>query len=548
MKNILAKSEWKFLAIISAIVMVVIGAPYLYAALTAPAGTVFNGLNSLTPGDNPVYYSYINQASQGSLLVENLFTTEDQSAGLLNVFWLAVGLFAGLFGLTPPVAFHLFRVLLAPALIVVLYLFIAHYFSTEQKRKLTLLVLLFSAGLGAYVAAPVTLADVADAPGFFSPNDIWIPESITFLTLYKTSHFIASLGLMVGTLFSMLLAFEKKSWRFAVLAGVLALIHFNFHPFYVPISYGVPGLYLLYLTLKQKSIPWDQVGRYVLFVLIAAPSVLYHFWTLQGSEVVQGRAFQNVTLAPPFFMILVGYGFLWIGAVVGVYLLAKKKMLKDRWVFLVLWLGLSVFLMNIPFQFQSRYTQGLHVILVILSMVAWFWLKDVFSKTDRFPLVTKNPTLIVMLFLLFFAISNIFNLGRDLYYYTVKPETTQAYFYVPDGLSAAFDFLSEEPQGSIVMSDVDTALFVPGFTGHKTYVAHGIETLDYESKRALMSWVLIGGEIPGNKKAFLKEAGITHVLLPTSVVEENNIVLDDRDYLEKVLDNDDAVVYRVMVE
>src|SRR3989344_2131634 len=379
----ITKKEWWLVALFSLILIILTGLPYLYAYLTAPSGLVYNGLNSLTPADNPVYYSYINQVERGEIFLKDLFTPEPQSDGLFNIFWFSLGILARVFNLSAIFTFHLVRLLLIPVFLAVAYIFISLFFNDVIKRKWSLILLSFSSGIGAYFVYPLYLYNLEDKPGFWSPLDTWVPESITFLTLYKTPHFIASLILMFLILLLVFLALNKRKISYVVVAGLLSLVYFNFHPFYIPTIFLTVGIYLLILIFKNKKILWREVSYYLLFILISSPSIFYHLWTLSNNEVLVQRALQNINLAPPFIFIIIGYGFLWPLGLIGFYSLIIRKELDEKYIFLLSLILACIILIRLPLQFQTRYTQGLHLSLVIFSVSGLFYLKERFLTANR---------------------------------------------------------------------------------------------------------------------------------------------------------------------
>jgi len=153
----ITKKEWRLVALLSLILIALTGLPYLYAYLAAPQGFVYNGLDSLTPADNPVYYSYINQVKSGSFFLKDLFTPESQPVGLFNVFWFSVGIFARVFHLPAIFTFHLFRLILIPVFVAVAYIFISLFFDDALRRRWSLILLSFSSGIGAYFVYPLYL-------------------------------------------------------------------------------------------------------------------------------------------------------------------------------------------------------------------------------------------------------------------------------------------------------------------------------------------------------------------------------------------------------
>ena len=82
--NRITKKELYYILKVSLIVITITTAPYIYAWLSTPQGYNYNGLHTMTTGDIPVYYSYINQIKDGNLLLENNFSIEYQKNKILN--------------------------------------------------------------------------------------------------------------------------------------------------------------------------------------------------------------------------------------------------------------------------------------------------------------------------------------------------------------------------------------------------------------------------------------------------------------------------------
>ncbi|OGY44518.1 MAG: hypothetical protein A2729_01655 [Candidatus Buchananbacteria bacterium RIFCSPHIGHO2_01_FULL_39_14] len=539
--NSVTRREWQFVALMSVLMIILTGLPYLIGYFMAPAGTGYNGLDSLTPGDNPIYYSYINQVKNGSVLVKDLFTAEFQETAMFNIFWFLVGNLAKIFNWSVIFSFHFIRLFLTPVFVVAVYIFFTLFFRESKERKLALIFLLFSAGVGAYFIAPFSLLDFSGQPGFGTPNDIWVPESITFLSLYKTPHFIASLILMILIFLLMLLAFEKKQFRYSFGAGILAAIYFNFHPFYIPLIFGTLFFYLTILIFKAKKILWFEVSHFLLLILLSLPSIYYHFWLIATSEVIRQRALQNITLAPNFIFILIGYGFLWPLAAWGMIYLFKKRKFNHYYLFLACLLLVAILLIILPNQFQSRYLQGIHLPLVIFAVVGLYSFKD----TAKFKFLNNN-FLLFFLFILFFAISNLFNLTRDLYYFIIQPEAVKNYFYLSEDLVFALKKLNELPAGSLVLSDVNTSLFIPGFSQQPVFVAHGIETIDYGVKRLYADWFFAADNNSEKRLTFLKKQGIDYLFFNQGIKKTGFFNPADKNYLKFVYQNRDAQIYQVL--
>ena len=545
----ITNSEWRFVGWLALAIMLITALPYIGGYLAAPAGYVFDGIGSLTPADNPVYYSYLRQAADGAWTLKDMFTGEEQPHGLFNIFWLVAGRLAGLAALPPILAFHLWRLALIPVFTALAYYFISRFYAEIPKRRLALIFLLFSAGLGAYIIGPLSLFDFSAAVGYFTPNDIWIPESITFLTLYKTPHFIAS---QIFTLLIFLLLIpgivRPRLLNF-VGAGFLALAYFNFHPFYIPVIYGTVGLFLLWQLILAKRILWRPLLYFSIFVTLSSPAIFYHFYVLMTNPIMAARAWQNVTIAPPFFMILIGYGLLWPLALWGIYDRWRQKQFDAYFSFLACWLAISATAVILPSQFQSRYTQGLHLPLVIFAVAGWEALKAYGRKNrGRFGpwlFILEDKFLLTIIFILGLGFSNIFNVARDVYYYAVKPPAVALYFYVPDAVFSGYDYLAQQPPGTVLGSQM-IVLLTPAYAAQPVFAAHPIETLDYERKALYVNWFFAQDTGSEKKYEWLKREQIKYIIFGPDELAAGRFKPETKAYLKAVYTGQEVKIFTVL--
>ena len=496
----------------------------------------------------PFFYSYINQVKSGKVLVKDFFTAEPQPFGTFNVWWFLVGTAARLFNLSLPLAFQLSRVLMIPVFTVVAYLFLSYLFSQPTQRKLVLFFLLFSSGLGAYVAGPLDMLSLPNTEIYHWPIDLWLTEAVTFLALYQTSHFIASIMLMLLIFLLMLLGWERQRMSYAVISGLLGLFYFNFHPYYWPVIFGVLGLYLAVRSWQATRILWRNVGYLGLVFIISLPSVLYHVWLLQQSAVISQRALQNVTYIAPWPFVLLGYGLLWPGLALGLYVATRTRLLADRLLLPLLLLVVDLGLIYSPFPFHSRYTQGLHLVLVIFTVVGlsgiWQYCRTKLTP-QRFSFWLQNPALLLLLFIGFFGLSNLFSLTRDFYYFNEKPLAVKQFFYLPDDVVAGMTWLENQPAGTVLAADEVPAKFIPGFSGQVVYAAHPHETLFFYAKQPLVHWFFSENENDRARRQFLFDRQISYVFYSDYERGLGSFDPAGKDYLELVFDAPGAQVYRV---
>src|SRR6185295_7920784 len=138
------------------------------------------------------------------------------------------------FNLSASVAFHLTRILLIPIFFGVAYTYLAYLFNDVWRRKVALLFLSCSSGLGLIFIYHLALYPQNYANGVFNwPMDLWVPDINTFLTLFTSPHFIAASILVLAIFLLISLFVENNKYSYAVWAGIFGLALFSFHPFQV---------------------------------------------------------------------------------------------------------------------------------------------------------------------------------------------------------------------------------------------------------------------------------------------------------------------------
>jgi hypothetical protein len=383
------------------------------------------------------------------------------------------------------------------------------------------------------------------------PIDLWLTEAVTFNALYQTSHFVISITLMLVIFLLAFYGLKNNKLGSAVWAGLTAAFFFNFHPYYMPVIYGVIGLYIAYLTWQARRIRWRHAAWYGVLLGLSLPSALYHVWLIGINPVISQRAMQNVTTISPFLFVLIGYGFLWPGFMAGVASRFQQRAVGDKTVLLLLWFVVNIALIYSPFQFHSRYTQGLQIILSIFT-VAWFfslhaWLKKKISQ-KWYGIMVANPILWSIVFVLIFAMSNVYSVVRDVYYFAEQPGVTKQLFYLDNDLLGAYEYLDQLPKDKLVLAADISSKFTPGFTGQTVYAAHAHETIYFSAKEPRVFWFFGSNDDTHDqaKHNFLLDTGITHVLFSDYERMIGDFNPEEKTFLQKVYEQNEVKLYQVI--
>jgi len=532
----ITKCEWAVVGGLTFFVIALMATPYLYGAMTTPEQMVYTGIHHLTPGDTNVFLSMIEQVKQGENIFINLYTSEPQERLFINPLWLSVGWFAKLTGASNLLTLHIARSFWIVMFVFVVYLFLAYVLKKQRWRRLVLLLILFSSGLGVFFNP--FLFDVHNITEH--PTDIWVAESITFLTLYHSPHLIASLTLIILTFLLVLMAFRTNKIRFSVGAGIACLFLLWFHPFNGPTIYLTLFTFLVIIFLQKRKIIWSYVQHCLIVGAIPIPAVAYLYWLNQTDWVIRHWASQNILMSPSVWMFLIGYGFLVPLAVFGIIRVTKQPSFEK--LFIVAWALSSSLLIYFPISFQRRMSEGLHVPLVILAGIAIIYFLKRYQEKDGS--LGIKAFVIFILLTVFLPLTNVQILGQDLHLYSTKKGLP--YYLHQDEVEAMHWLRDTATEREVTFSSYYMGNFIPAYSGRIVWIGHGPQTINLIEKRETTNWFWADNLEDSQKDAFLHYENIKFVYYGQKEKELGVYNPATKKYLKEVFSNDHVAIYSVL--
>jgi len=522
------KKEWSFLAIVAFLLIFITSLPYAYGYLTAPEDTYFLAISGINRSDYANYFSYIEQTKDGHLLFKDLYTTESQPRVILNLFFLGLGIFAKILGLSAIAVFQISRIILIPIFVLILYLFLSFLFKENLKRKLGLIFTCFSAGIGGWLSLYFTF------PLSQVPIDLWVPEAFTFEGLYSNPLFAMSFILIISIFLLILLAKKNASYKYSFWAGVCGLILFQIHPYDIPLISLTLFVFWILSSLIEKRINWNIFKHCLIFALVSSPSIIYYFWLSTSHFVTVERIAQasSLLITPSIWAFIWGYGFILLLSLAGIYIFLKKS---PRYLpLLIAWLMVHIALLCLPLPLQRKMTEGLHIILCIFA-VEGIWIIH-----QKFNLL-RYKFLALVVFILLFNSSNTFIMKRDIDYYKTS------YFSIPKELISSMKWLrinSPEEANIISTSDMITNNLIPAFSVRKVYFGHRIETIQATKKEEEVSWFFQTNKDDDKKYSFLQKENLNYVFINKK--EEYIFNPEEKSYLKNIFENNAASIFKVL--
>lgn len=524
------KKEHLLAGLITIFMLVFSNAYLLYGIMVPKDGMEFLGRRFINSQDTYTYIAFIEQARQGKIFFENLYTSDPQTATLIRPSYAFLGGVANVLGTSSAIAYHLGRIASTILFCVVLYVFLGLFFKTPKKRLLAFAVTLFSSGVG-YLTALVGVES----------SDLWIPESITFLSLQEAPHFIFSQTLMLLSFYFLFRAWSSRKMRYFFLtAAPLLFLGFE-HPYNLFVCAGVAiiaGIYFMASHKIEKKQALLGIGSVLAGCVIGNS---YQAFELYRNPILKSWAFPSDSPIPAAY--LLGYGLIVVFALIGIEKYLKEKHLPQ--VLILSWVAVSGVLLYAPVYFQRRLSEGLHIPLSILAaegiiILSLFLGKFVIHRIRNTVVYTFACIIVVILSL--GSLEGVYSdLGiisadhqKDYYYYLLNQEMRAAH-YIRDNSNSDDVILSNWFYGNIL----------PGLTGRKVYVGHKAQTNNFDQKIEEVNKFLLNKDATTAYK-FLNENKIKYIFVgKNDTVTSYGFKPAEKPYLEKVFDEGEAKVYRV---
>ncbi|MHB1460600.1 MAG: hypothetical protein ACYC1M_04885 [Armatimonadota bacterium] len=458
--------------------------------------------------DNMVYLAWMRQAADGAFFLTNRWTAESHPSMYTNLLFWLMGRLSGITHIPLIGMFHFTRIALSVALMGTVWLATAHWMGVKYQR-LTMWLVGLSAGLGWLFTD--------DRPKvMLAPIDAWQPEAITFLSIYLNPLFVTGLLLILATNLLLWLSLHRQQARWAVYAGLCALLLGNIH------SYDVIPLTVTWLLYGLCLLIWhrDQIKRYLLYgmitAVIALPSVIWQYAVYKLDPVFHERA-GSYTPAPEIWWVLLGFGFLIPLALIGLYRQHRAERLSSSHLLLACWsvaaLGtqyipklLKYIGVDAPLNFERKMVMGAHIPLAILAAMGVVYL---IQKQHSLSQKVAIPVLLLLL-----SLSNMVWIYHDcrLLWYNIANTGLHQPYIDAKRWSSFIGLRQYIKPDDVVLCPVSMGVFLPVEFGARTYAGHWSETPYFADKMHDIISFYNPGTTDDRRNAFLNGSQIKWVI------------------------------------
>lgn len=455
------KKNIVFLISVSFVLIILSSLPYFYGQLICPSDGVFTGYTK-NIDDMAVYGAWVKQAKDHFFL-HNLFQENPVGGKQINIYFNVLGIFSRLILRNAPnITLHIFRILQIPLLVYVFWLFTGHWTDKTNIRKIALTVFLFGSGFGYFIKSGTTI-------------DVWQPEAITFMSVYLNPLFSVSLILIISIYYALRKLEITQKGKYVVFSALFLLLLGNIHTYDCVNIYTVWGIYLIYRFFAEKNFQnWLKKSyKEICVLIISLATPLYNLYLYLNDPIYKMRADTPIA-THPIYDIILGYGLVFVFAVIGIYFIIKNRKTKD-FMPVVLWAVLNLITVYIPFSQQRKFIMGYEIPLALLGACGiYILLKNVQYKKYIFAFCV---------IIMFLTNLSVMQTDMDL----LAKRTTQAKYcpYLSLEEKDVINYIIRQgenfPEGSI-FAPPQLALFIPEYTGRNVYYGHWSETPGFQEK------------------------------------------------------------------
>lgn len=448
--------------------IILITAPYLFAAAQTGADAVFGGF-LLNPQDGNTYLSKMHQGQQGDWLFRLPFTRDPGEGVFLFGFYLFLGHASRWSNLPIIYVFHIARIAAAILMAAALWRFYSRY-APPRRIGWCHGISLLGLGMGwAVFPAGIVL------------SDFWVAEAYPFLSSYVNPHFPLSLAVMLYLLVPVkphggIHARRRACMLLLQAAGgaMLSLLS----PFGAVLTVGILGASLAIGLFRSGGVrqPGAALMRLrkvgsednELFLRTAAigigalPLSAHYLIIVRLHPQLAVWNTQNLTLTPAVWDIFLALSPVILLAAVGA---ADQRIRTERTRLLTIWVIIAFVFMYSPIGLQRRFMMGLYVPLTALAAWGLDWIAGRGESTAgraavlAFGLALPSTALIL-------------TMGF------IGAASAEPTLYYSQGESKALVWIeANTPRDALILAAPETALLIPAHTGRRVVYGHPYETV-----------------------------------------------------------------------
>ena len=512
-----AKREEIIIAVLSVLFIFLSISPTLILYFKTPADSVYTFLhNSIS--DYPYYISFIRQGIEGRITTIDQFTLEDQSPGLIHIFYLGLGRIGRLFGLSAVITYFSARIFFGLLLLMTSYVFISNFIKIKWQRILAFLIFVTSISFPQIVETEKGIA--------LWQYLYWWTEMDPINRLTFIPHFLFGHIGLIAIILLLLSVFKLFRLDYFILSILIGLILGLVHPPSLGMLYLILGLYLLF-NLNVKNLRTLSI-----YIISTVPSLIYIYYTTQNVFPwnLMGKQ-ESLFYAINLVEYLLSLGPVLILGLIGILIKRKGEALV-----LSLWILIDIIMIPVSSKFpvfsNIRFLSMLiQLPLSILAVLLFDFLKKRRKKVLFSLLISLQMVLTLMM--LPGSLISAFSSGNL---------SILNFIYPKKSLVTALTFLDGKtfPSGAILANQENSMLSVI-YSNRPVYFGQPVWTYQNQEKKQRTEEFFSGKMNACQTFQFLKEGKIGYILTENS---KNDFTDKNYLYLDKLYEEDDIAIYK----
>lgn len=541
----IARSEWSFVIVVSALVFILTTIPYIYGFISGADDKQFMGVMLDMP-DHMQYFSWMREFREANLSANKL-TPEPNQPIFFNLLWWVMAQFDNILGLGFAGMYQILRFVATFTFLPFVYRLCAWYFDDHWHRAVAFLVVVFTSGFGwVLVLLKYTLTDGE----LVYPLLVYIAEGNTFLSILGYPHFIAA-GLFIFVFDLFLQGERENKLSFAFAAGLFALFLGWQHAYDLISVYGILGIYGLLKWIRDKKLPVYILKAGVVVGLLSVWPALYSVWLTSADPLWKEvlAQFANAGVYTPNLLqlpVLLGLSFILacVSVIRRAHAMFRSK--NDRELFIFGWFLICFILVYLPVDYQIHLINGWQIPIAFLATRLLFldFVPAIQKITQNRKKAISLKQLNILVPLIFLALIIPTNVYLYVWRYVELARNGYPYFLHDDEVSALEWLEKNAESDDVVMSSLDLGQFIPAYTGAHAFLAHWAQTVDFYTKSQIVDDFYSDGG-GGAQWDTLMEYGVDYVVLGPSERALGGEAQLQATYLQQVFSTDQVTIYQV---
>ncbi|MFA6100189.1 MAG: hypothetical protein WC750_04965 [Patescibacteria group bacterium] len=541
--------KWWFGFVLSSLLISYQLASLITFISSTPKGFRWLGHLAFNMTDYPVYLNYLLQGKT-HFLISNLYNNFSQIPRF-DIFWSLGGLLVRA-GLSPVMTHEILRWFCTVALALAVYATAKSLVTSERWARLASLFMLSGLSLGWIYSAWRDLGGPEFKSAGPTPPDL-VTEFGVAPVLIGGAHMILSLALeLLSVRWIYELICLKKKNRLVPL--ILVSLFFTWlHPYFIPLL-GCQALICLVVAYRKK----DKTKSLPYFLVVGAsfiPAAGYYVYLA-----LMDSAFKDHFLISN--QLRLGSGWTWLLALLPLLWAAGRLLMRKvpselfqtkfpAWA--LFWIISALICLALPFPWQRKYTQGLLMAGVILTLPYWLmvsesilskWrtgIKRLFYLSPPHLIIKAAGSAFGVIFFIFFICAPYLYLFQ-IQLTTLRPDFIYS-FYESNSLFSAWNFLESNQNNHMVITDnLWINLWTPAKTGLHVWIGHAHETPDYWARFEQYSEWLKTDQVDGFNR-FLNENQINVIIATTLANQSRFERLIDHQSWQKTFEQSQITVW-----